>query len=271
MQNIYTYVDFRECMKEWFLEVKASNKAYSYRSMAAALQVNSGSLSRILKGERTLPITLQERVVKLLKLNAQEAEYFTLLIQFDSESDSTIRRELYRQIVSMRTKRKREVAPHQFDYFNNWYNTAIRELLHINGTLNADEIRRHLQPTPPLRDIKKSLELLIELGLVVEHENGYIVTETLLTTEETWKETAIQAYQTQMMQLGIDALDNIPWKERDISTLSFSISEQDLPKASEILKVAREELLQLEEQTNKHDRVYQCNLQLFPLTKRLDQ
>lgn len=270
MQSVYNYIDFRECLKEWYLAKKAVNNSYSYRAMAQALDINSGSLSRIIKGERKVPTELIGKLCSLLKLGNVESEYFTLLIQFDHESDSATRRELYRKIVTIRTRRKREITPLQFDYFNSWHHTVIRELLRVSESLTIEELKKLIIPNPTIPEIKKSLEILINLGLITKHENGYSVTETLLTSDAAWRETAVQEYQSKMIGLGIESFDRFTWKERDISTVSISLSEKDFPRAREILKTAREELLQLEEQTSDHDRVYQCNLQFFPLTNKMD-
>ncbi len=270
MQIIFQYVEYREALKEWFLASKSRNKSYSYRSMATSLGLNSGSLSRIIKGERKLPLEQADRFADLLRLDAAGKAYFFLLVQFDHEADSALRRDLYRQIITARMQRKRPVTPLQFDYFSQWYHTAIRELLRIEGALNAEQIKALLHPSPSLPAVRKSLATLVELGMILQENACYRVVESLLTTDEAWREAAVQEYQSQMMQLGIEALDRIDWRERDLSTVTIALAEADLPRAREILKTSREELLQLEEQSSDHTRVYQCNLQFFPLTKPLE-
>lgn len=271
MQSVFSYIEFRECLKEWYLARKAENSSYSYRSMAQTLGINSGSLSRILKGERKVPAELLPKLCSLLKLGSVESEYFSLLVQFDHESDSAVRRELYRKIVTIRTRRKKEITALQFDYFNSWHHTVIREMLRVRETFTIEDIKRLITPSPTLPEIRSSLKILINLGLIIEEEKGWRVTETVLTTDAAWQETAVQEYQSQMMNLGIESLDRHNWRDRDISTVSITLAEKDLPQAREILRTAREELLLLEEQTGGHNRVYQCNLQFFPLTQNLDK
>lgn len=271
MQSVFSYIEFRECLKEWYLARKAENSSYSYRSMAQTLGINSGSLSRILKGERKVPAELLPKLCSLLKLGTVESEYFSLLVQFDHESNSATRRELYRKIVTIRTRRKREITSHHIDYFNSWIHTVVREIIRVREQFTPEQLKSAVTPSPTLHEIKNSLKTLVELGLLVKHDEWYSVTETVLTTDAAWQETAVQEYQSQMMKLGIESLDRHNWRDRDISTVSITLAEKDLPQAREILRTAREELLLLEEQTGGHNRVYQCNLQFFPLTQNLDK
>ncbi len=271
MQNIFNYVDYREYVRDWYREVQTHNSSYSYRSMAAALDINSGTLSRILKSERNIRPEVIERFSKLMKLSTVDGEYFELLIQFEQAGDTTIKREIYRKIIIFRTKRKKSVSANQADYFGEWFHTAIRELLRLNGTLTAGEIKQALSPEPTLSHVKKSLQLLLDIEMIREENGVFFASEQLLTICDSWRGVAVQEYQSQMMTLGIESLDRHSWQERDISTVSITINNRDLDKAQEILKNAREELLQLEEQTIDHNRVYQCNIQLFPLTHILEK
>ena len=62
------------------------------------------------------------------------------------------------------------------------------------------------------------------------------------------------------------ALDNCPRRDRDFSTLTLSLSGRNFIAAREILRKARQELLALDEKETGPERVYQINLQAFPLS-----
>jgi uncharacterized protein (TIGR02147 family) len=53
---------------------------------------------------------------------------------------------------------------------------------------------------------------------------------------------------------------------RDISTLTLSISESSLQRMKEKIRECRRELLEIAKADEHADRVYQLNLQLFPLS-----
>ena len=68
------------------------------------------------------------------------------------------------------------------------------------------------------------------------------------------------------MELAREALYSVPKTHRDISTLTLSISEQGLQHIKEKIKDCRRELLEIAKADENADRVYQLNLQLFPLS-----
>jgi uncharacterized protein (TIGR02147 family) len=72
--------------------------------------------------------------------------------------------------------------------------------------------------------------------------------------------------QEETMRLALEALHRIPREQRNISTTTVTLSEKDLDEANEIIKECRTALLKLAESQKNPDRVYQINLQLFPVT-----
>jgi uncharacterized protein (TIGR02147 family) len=68
------------------------------------------------------------------------------------------------------------------------------------------------------------------------------------------------------MELAQEALYSVPKTHRDISTLTLSISKQGLQRMKEKIKEFRRELLEIAKADEHADRVYQLNLQLFPLS-----
>jgi uncharacterized protein (TIGR02147 family) len=69
------------------------------------------------------------------------------------------------------------------------------------------------------------------------------------------------------MRLAIDALDRHPRETRDISTLTATLSAESVEKAKAAVRSLRQYLLGLAEQDEAVDRVYQLNVQLFPMTR----
>jgi uncharacterized protein (TIGR02147 family) len=69
-----------------------------------------------------------------------------------------------------------------------------------------------------------------------------------------------------MMERAAEALDRVPREEREVASLTLSISAARLRELKAQLERFREELLQRYHAEDGCDRVVQVNLQMFPLT-----
>jgi uncharacterized protein (TIGR02147 family) len=72
-----------------------------------------------------------------------------------------------------------------------------------------------------------------------------------------------------MLRLADDALERFRPNERDISSLTLSVSLKTIPTIMERLQQLRNELLEIAEEDEQVDQVVQLNLQLFPLSQKV--
>lgn len=271
MPSIFEYVDYREFLKDWYLLAKSKNSAYSYRSMADKIGINSGSLTRVLNGTRSISKSNITQFILGLKFNSVESEYFTLLVNFDNEKDSKKRTELYKEIIKNRNNRKIIIDVLKHEYFSHWYIIAIRELLNTHTICSIEEIQSKLNPSPSLKEVKSAIDTLKKLDLVIEENGCLSATNKVVTTGENWNSEIITNLQHQLIGLGQESLKRFHKEDRDLSTVTVSLSKDKLPELRLILKKAREEVFDLENSCNKFDRVYQLNLLFFPLTNKLGE
>jgi uncharacterized protein (TIGR02147 family) len=89
----------------------------------------------------------------------------------------------------------------------------------------------------------------------------------MLSTGDQVKSVEVANFQLQTIDLAKSAISDIPSNQRDISTLTLSISEEGFKKITGILRTTRKEILKVAQNDSNEDRVYQMNIQLFPLTK----
>ena len=75
--------------------------------------------------------------------------------------------------------------------------------------------------------------------------------------------------QKEMLQLSFESLERFPKEERDVSTLSFTLDEDSLIDAREILEKCRTDIKGLSNSVDNAERIFELNLQLFPLTNLL--
>jgi uncharacterized protein (TIGR02147 family) len=273
MSSVYRYFDNREFLRDELAGKKRKNPVYSVRAAARRLGVNSGTLTRLLNGTRRLGPDLLPRVIDFLGLKRREAEYFTLLVHFNQTADAAAKKTLYLEILKRRGENRRIIPEEHYEFFTEWYYSALHELIRIHpGIHDCATLGALLNPpiTGPMA--RRAIEAMIRLGFVKKnHGGGFSPTEQFVTTAETWKGVAIHSFQAAMAGMAVRALDRFPKEERDFSTLTVSLSPASFDRARSALKHAWEEIAGIEKTELSPDRVYHVNLQLFPLSNRTDK
>ena len=268
MENIFTYSDYRRLIKDAIEGKRKKNPQYSYRCAASRMGMSSGSLARILNGTRHPGSGLMRKLTLYLGLKKREAEYFSLLAGFESIKDEGARRACYQKILKMRAERHKPIPHENYRFFEQWYNVALFELLRT-GKYSADSAALGASLIPPVSESKtrKALDLLKRLGYIRQSADGTTsAAQPFLTTGDTWESVAIHAFQAAMSDLGSRALDALPKEERDFSTLTMALSKEAFDKVRDVVKKARLEISAIERDCAKPDRVYQINVQCFPLS-----
>ena len=70
------------------------------------------------------------------------------------------------------------------------------------------------------------------------------------------------------MQLVINALDRVPKEERDISTVTITLSEKSFQEVRKELVKCRQQVLKIVHQEEEASAAYHVNFQLIPIGKR---
>ena len=270
--NIFNYLDYRKYLADALKERKEQNYHFSYRFIAQHLNLSSpGFFNWIISGKRKLPEALIPKIAILFKLDDKECEYLHLLVKYNHSIDITEREELFEKLsVFIKKETKHELQPAQYRLFSKWYYLAIRELLrvsHFKDDFHALAVSLH--PKIKTREAREAIEVLEKIGLISRNEQGfYQPVETLLTTGEVWESDLITNLQIQLADLGKKAIVSVPKKQRDISNLTVCLSEKNLRRIADEIASLRQKILTLSENDAEANRVYQCNMQLFPVTQK---
>jgi uncharacterized protein (TIGR02147 family) len=268
MKSIFTYSNYRTYIKDAIEEKQNRNPGFSYRCAANRIGISSGSLTRILNGSRHAGTALLGKLIIFLGLKKREAEYFSLLAQFESIKVESARRHCYQEILKLRAERNKPVPEEKHRFFERWYHVALFELLRtIKEPVDYAQLGSMLQPAVSESKTRKAMEHLERLGYIKNSGDAVrCTTEPFLTTGDTWESVAIHAFQVAISELAASALDTVPKEERDFSTLTMALSEDAFLKIREIVKKARSEIAAVEEACSNPERVYQINFQCFPLS-----
>ncbi|NLE01859.1 MAG: TIGR02147 family protein, partial [Fibrobacter sp.] len=225
MNSIFTYTDYREYLNDFLREKRKKNPRYSSRCAAEKCGVPSGTFTRIINGTRSIGPSLLPKFSEWLGLKQRESNYFKLLVKFNNCSSTADRNKYFAELQAARAQVKHLVPENQFHFFEQWYFVALYELVKVFPNVsNPLQIGEKLEPPISESKTKKALEILEKAGFIEKTENGYRQCSSFLSTGDTWESAAIHAFQRTMTVLGSESLDRFRKPDRDISTLSVSLS-----------------------------------------------
>lgn len=79
--NVFSFTNYREFLRARYLELKASDPAFSHRSFAKAAGLGSPNyLKLVIDGARELALKSAKAFARGLRLNPSEADYFVSLV-----------------------------------------------------------------------------------------------------------------------------------------------------------------------------------------------
>jgi uncharacterized protein (TIGR02147 family) len=269
MADLFAYTDYRKYLRD-FLEVSKESKAFlSLRYAAGKIGLDPGNFVKVLNGERHLSPKAVNQAVVFLKLSEREQDYFRTLVAFGkAKKQSDIKRH-FERLATMKQIQPFEITSGVAEFYRAWYHTAIAGLLSFGG-FNGDyeALAKQLVPSITAKQARESVALLKKLNIIAENADGRLrPVHDLMTTGDKWQASAIHEYQRETIRLAEHALDELPKGMRDISTVSFAVNKDDFNEICSLAKDFRSSVLRIARESEKADRLYQINIQIFPMTR----
>jgi uncharacterized protein (TIGR02147 family) len=269
--HIFDYLDYRAFLRDFYKQQKSEGRSFSFRAFARRAQIRSFNfLPLVMKGERDLSSAMAVRFAKGCGLDAKEAAYFCDLVAFGQAPSAEERNRVYERLKRFRSFREaQKLEPAQAAYHSSWYFPAIRELVALpEFREDAKWIAATLRPAITPAQAKQALSTLLELGLLVRDADGRLAQSAeCVTTGGGPLGHHVVNYHRAMMNRAICALDEFPREQRDISSVTLTVSAAGFSELKERIAAFRKELLQRADAGGPSDRVVQLNIQLFPLSK----
>jgi uncharacterized protein (TIGR02147 family) len=269
--NIYAYQDFRLFLKDYLHEMKAKKPAISQRFLLARLGVtSSGFLANILSGKRNIPHQYVSKISDAIGLGRKAGRYFETLVLFTQARKQSDKARLFQELMSQKPADLKLLEGRELRLFSTWYYVALRELVFFFPMRDQYEtLAKKLIPSIRQSEAKAAIEELLEMGLLERDRRGFLrQKQAALTSGDEVRSIHAAEYQKATLELAKGALERIPPSERDISTLTMTLSEASFKTAVEEIRQLRKRLLKMAVDEPQPDRVFQLNMQLFPITKK---
>ncbi len=268
MNDIFRYDDYREFLRANYEETKKSNPNFSYRYISQKVGFQNSYLGRLFRKDAHLALDKIAAYADVMKLSRRETLYFEALVRYGRARGESEKEKCLEQLKMAKGIEFSTIQQDEEEFFSAFHHVVIRSLLGIHKCTTQDyrKIASMVIPNISTAEAEESVKLLVRLGMVnVDDEGFFHVTTYYISTSAKWSDRAIHEYQAKNIELSREALDKQNKKERDISTLTFTVDRSRLPLLREKLSSFREEVMRFSDEGENDNEVMHLNLQLFPV------
>lgn len=269
--DIREYKNYRQFLAEMYEFFKETTPYFSYRYFSKVAGFSSPNvLKLVIDGKRSLTGKSIEQFIKALKLNKEESQVFRNLVYLNQAKNLEEKKFYSEQIIKSNFfQRLHPLKEIELDYYSHWYHIVIRELV---GTKDFKEdpewIAQRLEPNITIKEAREALKTLEKLNLISRDEDGKLIqSNRFISTGDEVSSTLVKQFHEEMMKKAVESMLRFSKEERDISSLSLSLSAKGKEDVKNLIQDFRKQLLTIAEQDLETDEVYQVNFQFFPLTK----
>ena len=273
MKEIIEYTDYRKYIQDYYDERKRCS-AFTWRDFARAAGFSSAVyLKYVCEGKKNLGLGAAGSVANAMGLAGFENTYFVLMVSYAHAKGDAAKRAAFEERCALaHAHRVRVLGNEEFDYFKSWKNPVLREMApHMPGAKPL-EMAHACKQKISATEVSETLDFLVKANLLRKDKNGnYHQTEKSVSMGPVDAvPVAARDMQRQMGEFAIKSL-NLPLSERDMSGLTLGLTRHAYEKIRKEIAEFRRRVVSIATEEDKTEQVYRLNLQLFPMSERLDK
>ena len=213
------------------------------------------------------------RMISAMGLAGFEANYFIALVNFCNAKDDEAKKPYWKEMRRIALEYKvRVVDKEAVEYFDGWKNPVIRELAPMMKGATPGQIAKTCCNEISAADVSKSLEFLTKAGFLKKAADGsYRQTEKNVTASQEGLAYAIHTMQHKMLQLADASIERFEPQDRSVSCVTFTVNRECYERIAQEVDAFRKKIAAMATETEKADQIYHLNMQLFPLTWKLNK
>jgi uncharacterized protein (TIGR02147 family) len=262
---------------EAFQVIRSSSaRPLSIRQLSRRLGYSSDrAIGMVLQGKRTMSQDMLVRISRWARLTRKESDFVGLLIRRDRILKTNGKdKELDLEIAKYRTSRYRErrVQGSDLEGLAPWFSYVLLELLKFpDQPMSVEALVSRLRGEIAESDVQKSLDDLIQIGIVKLDQNGFYqpVSDDHLCTSVDIPSRKVRDHIRAQLQRAAHVLDEQSVLEREFCLKTFTMSMQHVAKMKkrirEVMQELEAEFLQLQPDANC--RVMQLNIEFYQQSK----
>ncbi len=269
MDDIFKYLDYRDYLRDHYRYNKSYHRYFSFRYVAGKTGLDASFYVKVLNKQKHIANSSIPTLISFLKLSPHEGKYFTTLVHFNKAKTAEQESFYLQKLFLLRKPVTTQLESHLYEYLAAWWNVALREEMNIiNFKDDYNDLASRFHPPLSIQQIIRGVRLLLKLGLIAPDETGVLrPVNDFLTTNGVDQVKLVRSFQKSVIKLALNAIDTIDKGDREISTLTVSVSRKAFETIRERISDLRREIIELVRRDANPEEVYQLNIQLFPLTK----
>ncbi len=281
--NLSFYLDYRKYLDDFYKYkrelTKKSLRPYTYQVFSAGADIKSPNyLKMVIDGKRNLSMDMVLKFAKALGLNKESTDEFKLLVQFTQENDPALRNIFLKKLNEHRISAKLksgEIDAKTWEKLPNWISWILFAMIDQTGVeFKPDKLVKLLRGTVNEEEVRQALQAIIDSGEVEVSPEGMVVRKNnLIETPEDVSVQLVRKLQSELMYLGLESLFKDSASDREFGSATLALTKEEFEEIKFQLRKIRKQIQKdnsVKRAGTKGDKVYQLNLQLFPVTDRVN-
>lgn len=272
MKEIIEYTDYRKFIQDYYDERKRCS-VFSWHAFAQKAGFSSDVyLKYVCEGKKNLSVGSAGSVANAMGLVGFEYEYFVLMVSYAHAKSNEAKKAAFEERCALANAHKvRVLGDEEFKYFKSWKNSVIRELApHMPGAKPL-EIAHACKPKISAAEVSETLDFLVKAKLLKKDRSG-----NYQQTDKTIKMAPVEAVplaardlQRQMGEFAVKAID-LPISERMMSGYTLGLTRRAYERIKKETEDYYRRVVAIATEEDETEQVYRLNVQLFPLSERLE-
>ena len=273
MKTVTEYKNYREYILDYYKERKRCS-AFTWREFAKVAGFASGSyLKLVCDGKTRLREEGAKKTALAMGLLGYELDYFVLLVRYEGAKTEQEKKKCFEEMQALgEANRVKILGSEMYTYYETWKHSVVRELAVAMPGAKPNEIAKVCKPAISAANVSDSLRFLLKAGLLTRDIKGnYHQTSTSLSTGNlNVVAVAVHSLLRQMGEFALDALDKLPISERHFSGITMGMTAESYKKVVDEIAAFRKRIVSIVSADKKVEKVCRLNMQLFPLTEKIE-
>lgn len=274
------YTDYRLYLKDFYeakqFETRDRLRPYTYSDFSAGADIRSPNyLKLIIEGKRNLSTEMAKKFARALRLPRRQVKEFELLVEYNQEKDTLLRNRHLKSLSELRARdavKSGQISSKAYNQVSNWLMWVLYAMVDQQGVkFEHSSLREALGGLVNEAQISDALGKLVASGRIEIDEISKFALKKTTSMQDGEKIPAelVRKIQSELIYLGLEALHRYGPTEREVSGVTLAMTQKEYEWVRFELRKLRKQV-QTEIQTNREselgERVYQFNVQLFPIT-----
>lgn len=280
MPVLGSYTDYRLFLQDYFEyrrdQTKNDRRPYSYAMFSAAADIRSPNyLKLVIEGKRNLSEEMAKKFAKAINLSKNETEEFVALVRFTQTENPLERNQRLKELSDLRVSqklKKGEINQDTWEKVPSWVAWVLHALTdQKNVSADFESLYAQLRRKAKPEVVKRCLDKLMASGELCTTENGLLEKGRLLMSgSENVPVDLVRKIQSELIYLGLESLAQDPPQDREFGAMTVALTEEEFEQLKFELRQFRKRWTKdilVKRQESKGDRVFQLNIQLFPVSE----